>query len=180
MFFFQQFETFDPVSSDVPPYPFSYMPAIGLRARALMNFRMSFGSSEEKKERIIAIARRINQEIEQYFDDIKYLEIERLREQAGLLESMGGDPEWPPNEDDLDIQTWVNVNEVEALKSILEKRDLFMFFQAINLHFKLYYFAPYCLVKLLFSKVLVFRHHTLQVSLVLHENLKKILLAFRQ
>lgn len=75
----------------------------------------------------MSIANRANQELEQYFEFIKYLEIERLREQAGLLESMGGDPEWPLNEDDLEIQTWENTSEVDALKLVIENRDTWPF-----------------------------------------------------
>ena len=129
MFFFQQFETFDPVSGEVPSYPFPNLPVIASRARAVLHCYTSSNLDWRAKERIISIAKRVNQEIDQHFDDIKFMEIERLREQAGVLESMGGDPEWPPNEDDLEIQTWVNTSEVDALKSILEKRDLFGFFQ---------------------------------------------------
>lgn len=127
MYFFKQFETFDPVSGDVPSYPFAYLPAIASRARALLRCGVAYGGDWGAKEMIISIAKRIDEELDQYFDDIKYMEIERLREQAGLLESMGGDPEWPPNEDDLEIQTWGNTSEVDALKSILEKRDYWPF-----------------------------------------------------
>jgi hypothetical protein len=128
MLFFKQFEIFDPVSGEVPSHPFAYMPAIASRARAILKCGADYGGDWGCKAKITLIAERINQELDQYFDDIKYMEIERLREQAGLLESMGGDPEWPPNEDDLEIQTWVNANEVDALKSVLENRDSHLFY----------------------------------------------------
>ncbi|AAZ98629.1 hypothetical protein Tbd_2676 [Thiobacillus denitrificans ATCC 25259] len=124
MFFLDQFETFDPVSGEVPSHPFTYMPAIASRARAILRC----GADEWCRAKLASIAKRINRELDRYFSDIKIYEIERLREQAGLLESIGGDPDWPPNEEYLDIQTWENTSEVDALKSVVENRDSHLFF----------------------------------------------------
>lgn len=128
MFFLDQFEMFDPASGEVPPHPFTHMPAIASRARSILNCSAECGAYEWCRTKVTLIAKRINKELDRYFSDIKLVEFERLREQAAWLELMGGDPEWPPNEEDLDIETWENTNEVDALKSVLEDRDSHLFY----------------------------------------------------
>lgn len=128
MFLSDQFERFDPVSADVPSHPFTYMPAIASRARAILRCGAAYGADEWCKAKVASIAKRIDHELNRYFSDIKISEIEQLREQAELLESLGGAPEWPQNDDDLDIQTWENTSEVDALKSVLENRDSYLIF----------------------------------------------------
>lgn len=71
MFFFRQFQRFDPLKGDVPPQPFTYLPEIAYRARALLRNRTA--------EQIEAAAKRISEEVEGYFRDLKDCEISRLQ-----------------------------------------------------------------------------------------------------
>lgn len=128
MFFLDQFEKFDPASGEVPSHPFAQMPAIASRARAILGLWTSPDIDHLRKTKTTLIAQRINKELEQYFEDIKLLEIERRRAQEGILESMGGDQDWPSDDEDLDIETWENTSEVDALKSVLENRDSHLFY----------------------------------------------------
>lgn len=133
MFFHKQFEKFNPVSGYVPDHPFSYLSEIAYRARALLRNRTA--------EQIEAAAKRISREVDGYFSDLKEVEISRLQS-----EFEGGDEtlvkffEWDGGtranghwffkeemEEDLDILTAQNCSEVDALKTIIEKRD-FCFF----------------------------------------------------
>jgi hypothetical protein len=129
MFFFQQFEKFNPVSGYVPAHPFSYLPEIAYRARALLRSRTA--------EQIEAAAKRINREVDGYFRDLKEVEISRLQSEfeAGnkTFEKFfmwdGGtraNGYWIFNEEmeeELDILTAENSSEVDALKAIIENRD---------------------------------------------------------
>lgn len=129
MFFHKQFEKFDPLSGDVPSYPFSYLPEIAYRGRALLQYRAP--------EQITAIAKRINSEIEGYFDDLKYIAISELKEKFDaqddefhrFFEWDGGtaaNGRWlfkDGMEEELEIPTAENTSEVDALKNIIEKRD---------------------------------------------------------
>jgi hypothetical protein len=130
MFFHKQFEGFNPVSGYVPDHPFSYLPEIAYRARALLQYR--------RPEQITAIAKRINSEIEDYFSDLKYVAISELKEKLDPRdEEFERFFDWDGSskidngrwifkdgmEDELDIQTAENSSEVDALKSIIEKRD---------------------------------------------------------
>lgn len=129
MFFFQQFEKFNPVSGYVPDHPFSYLPEIAYRARALLRNRTA--------EQIEAAAKRINSEVDGYFSDLKEVEISRLQSEFeggdGTFEKFfewdGGtraNGHWLFKEEmaeELDILTAENSSEVNALKTIIENRD---------------------------------------------------------
>jgi len=130
MFFHNQFERFDPVSSYVPSQPFTYLPEIAYRARSLLQYRTL--------EQITLIAKRISYEVDRYFFDIKDTAISELKDK---LNERGEDFErffdWDGSskidngrwtfkddmEDELDIQTEKNTSEVDVLKSIIEDRD---------------------------------------------------------
>ena len=71
MFFFQQFDKFNPVSGYVPEHPFTYLPEIAYRARALLRNLTA--------EQIEAAAKRISEEVDRYFHDLKEVEISRLQ-----------------------------------------------------------------------------------------------------
>lgn len=119
MSFYDQFKTFDPLSGDVPAYPFSCLPAIAQRARSLLGCR--------KVEQITLIAETIDYEIDRYFSDIKFLELEKLREQSASTNGTVIEPE-SFDEDDLDIPSRENSNEVDTLKTVIEERDGYLFF----------------------------------------------------
>jgi len=129
MFYFNQFEIFDPVAGDVPEHPFSYLPEIAGRARALLRLRT--------KDQIVIAAKMINGKVEDYFRDAKDSEIYRMQSELDV----GSDEfqaffEWDGEtkdngrwrfkdhmEDELDIPTADNTSELDALKAIVEKRD---------------------------------------------------------
>lgn len=129
MFFFRQFQRFDPLKGDVPSQPFTYLPEIAYRARALLQYRTA--------EQIEAAAKRISEEVDGYFRDLKDCEISRLQSEfeggdetlVEFFEWDGGTVEngkWlfkDDMEDELDIQTPANTSEVDALKTIIENRD---------------------------------------------------------
>ncbi|MEQ1741073.1 MAG: hypothetical protein ABL869_01005 [Candidatus Nitrotoga sp.] len=129
MFFFKQFQGFDPQAGYVPSRPFTYLPEIAYRARALLRNRTA--------EQIETAAKRISEEVDEYFRDLKDCEISRL-----LSEFEGGDEthveffEWDGGtrkngrwvfkeeaEGELEILTAENCSEVNALKTIIENRD---------------------------------------------------------
>lgn len=134
MFFFRQFEKFDPLSGDVPSHPFSYLPEIAYRARALLQYRTA--------EQITSIAQMINSRVDGYFSDLKYSAILELKEKLAsdedtfdlFFEWDGGTVEngkWlfkDDMEDELDIQTPANTSEVDALKTIIENRGSWGYF----------------------------------------------------
>jgi hypothetical protein len=129
MFFHSQFEDFNPISGDVPNYPFNYLPEIAYRARSLLQYRTH--------EQIILIAKRINSEVERYFSDLKENAISELKmkldpedEEFGRFFDWDGgsrdNGRWlfiEGMEDELDIPTEKNTSEVDALKTIIENRD---------------------------------------------------------
>lgn len=129
MFYYEQFETFDPVSGDVPEYPFSYLPEIAWRARALLIGRAT--------DKIVTVAKMISRKVDGYFLDVRDTEIYRLRSEMDVnneafetfFEWDGGtkdNGQWlfkDHMENELDIQTANNTSEVDALKTIIEKRD---------------------------------------------------------
>jgi hypothetical protein len=133
MFFFRQFETFDPVSGDVPESPFSYLPEIAGRARSILLGKTSL--------QFTAAAQRINQEIKRYFNDLKYVAVSDLKSKllaegnslepyfewtGGDWDDGGSDECWKFNDDlvdDLEIPMASNCSEVDALKTIIDDRD---------------------------------------------------------
>ena len=133
MFFFKQFETFDPLGEDVLAHPFTYLPEIAGRARSILRGR--------SKEQVVAMAERINSEIEGYFRDERELKIYCLRtdlepgseEFNRFFDWDGGSAAngmWlfkDHMEEELEIPTANNTSEVDALKTIIEKRDCCMF-----------------------------------------------------
>ncbi|CAG0946949.1 hypothetical protein ANRL1_03473 [Anaerolineae bacterium] len=130
MFFYKQFEKFDPVSGDVPSHPFLYLPEIAHRARALLQYRTA--------AQITLIAKRISSEVDGYFDDLKYIAISQLKEELDPRdEEFERFFDWDGSskiengrwllkdgmENELDIPTAENTSEVDALKTIIENRD---------------------------------------------------------
>lgn len=129
MFFFQQFEKFNPVSGYIPDHPFSHLPEIAYRARSLLRNRTA--------EQIEAAAKRISREVDGYFLDLKDSEVCRLQSEfeggdkslVEFFEWDGGtraNGRWFFKEemaDELEILTAKNTSEVDALKTIIENRD---------------------------------------------------------
>jgi hypothetical protein len=62
---------------------------------------------------------------------MKSMEVLRLREKAGLPDEAGIVPDWP-DDDELDVPTWVNSSEVDALKAVIERRDDYGFFSEVE------------------------------------------------
>lgn len=133
MFFYKQFEAFDPLTGEVPGYPLFYFSEIAGRARSILSGKTSW--------QLVAAAKRINQEIELYFEDLKYVAISDLKSKLQADgDSLETYFEWDGGTeangcwifrdemvDDLEIPTESNCSEVDALKTIIEKRD-FCFF----------------------------------------------------
>jgi hypothetical protein len=129
MSFSKQFEVFDPITGDVPEYPFSYLPEIAGRARSILIGKTPL--------QLVAAAKRIDQEIERYFDDLKYVAVSdlksKLQAEGDTLETYfewdGGteaNGRWLFKDemvDDLEIPTASNCSEVDALKTIIDDRD---------------------------------------------------------
>lgn len=129
MSFFKQFEVFDPITGDVPEYPFSYLPEIAGRARSIL-----IGKTHLQ---LVAAAKRIDQEFDRYFDDLKYVAVSdlksKLQAEGDTLETYfewdGGteaNGRWFFKDemvDDLEIPTASNCSEVDALKTIIDERD---------------------------------------------------------
>lgn len=139
MGFFKQFEDFDPLTGSLPSSPFSYMPDIAWRARALLK---SYTAKQ-----ISWIAEDIDWAIEEYFRDVKKEEIDRLQRDLICLQKWKSD-EWDEEdeaeyqkikkffhwkgdqengawvfnkdfEDELDIPTADSASEVDALKECI-------------------------------------------------------------
>lgn len=124
-----RFQEFDPVSEHVPAHPFSLLPTIASRARAIL-----FGRTAEQ---INSAAKRINSEIEGYFSDLKSNAVEELTGKfqndpeafQDFFEWDGGtlaNGRWlyrDEMDEDLGIPTALNSSEVDALRSIIENRD---------------------------------------------------------
>jgi hypothetical protein len=135
--YFGQFKRFDPLKGKLPDFPFSLLPMIAFRARALLKSRTI--------DQIESVAKAIDFAIYCHFDEIKENEITRLRQI--LTQSRGanysdGDLEYQhalqffdwdggslangrwlfkdSMEDSLGIPTLSNTGEVYALKELAE------------------------------------------------------------
>ena len=130
MFFHNQFEKFEPVCGDVPEHPFAYLPEIAARARSVLPYWTT--------DRMVKAAKRINEEIELYFSDLKHVAVEKLRATLLYIDEDAFETyfQWngiaPKNEnwifrddmeDVLEIPTASNSSIVDALKTIIEDRD---------------------------------------------------------
>lgn len=129
MFFHDQFEKFEPVCGDVPEHPFAYLPEIAARARSVLPYWTT--------DRMVRAAKRINEEIELYFSDLKTVAVENLRAKLQVGdEEFDSYFEWDDGAKEsgqwvfkeemrefLDIPTDLNSSEVDALKTIIENRD---------------------------------------------------------
>lgn len=146
MGFYNQFKKFNPKSGDVPRHPFSYLPEIASRARALLKTRTA--------DQIEDAASGIDWAIDEYFRSLKDEEIARLKNEVDrprrwkdgsddtdfndaakffdwVVDSPANEfsPEeghWVFNdrmEDELDIQTAGNTSEVDALKNCIDWWD---------------------------------------------------------
>ena len=131
------FTTFEPLTGDVPQYPFTYLPEIAWRARARLKSR--------SREQIEVVARKISEEIDGYFLDLKDTAIAKLQGELDVRDKEfdkffqwdGGtraNGRWffrDEMEDELGILTAENCSEVDALKAVIEKRDD-CFFQTVE------------------------------------------------
>lgn len=144
MFFFRQFQEFNPLSGDVYESPFSGLPAIAERARDLVRTRTP--------EQILIIAECMGYFIDSHFSDLEFIAIDELKnksisdaENPNLLDSRslemffdynGGDWDDPDSRplkdrfdfkkdmiDQLGILTAENSSVVDALKARLEDWD---------------------------------------------------------
>jgi len=126
MSFFRQFKNFDPVTGEVPDYPFSLMPVIAARSRRLLKGRT--------RDQIVSAAGTADWMIGEYFRDTKEEYIgEALRRQLHpvwnmlpkdqrteaslrqLLDSPSHGDDGPPN-----LPTRENTSELEALKESID------------------------------------------------------------
>jgi hypothetical protein len=133
MFYYKQFEAFNPVSDSVPDYPFPCLPDIAWRARRILH-----GGNLEK---ILAMAKKIDFEICCYLENLKDTAIAELHKKWSpgdeqfewYFEWDGGtqyNGHWFFKEEmteELGIPTENNCNEVDALKTIIEQRDSYFF-----------------------------------------------------
>lgn len=133
--YFGQFKNFDPLTGKLPDSPFSLLPMIAYRARALLKSRTS--------DQIESVAKAIDFAIFCHFDEIKDDEITRLRQilsVPGCGENIENDLEYQQAmqffdwdggsvangrwvfkdsmEDSLEIPTLFNTSEVDALKEL--------------------------------------------------------------
>lgn len=144
MFFFQQFQEFNPLSGDVYESPFFGLPAIAERARDLVRTRTP--------EQIFIIAEHMGYFIDRHFSDLEFIAIDELKnksisdaENPNLLDSRslemffdynGGDWDDPDSRplkdrfdfkkdmtDQLGILNAENSSVVDALKVCLEDWD---------------------------------------------------------
>lgn len=132
MLYYKQFKSFNPLTDYFPESPFSYLPKIGWRARSLLT-----GCSIEQIE---MIAKRISNEIESYYFEEKDNAIHELKSKFRNGEFSEEEFErffyWDGGsianglwifrdgmEEEFDIPRENSSSEVDALKSILEKRD---------------------------------------------------------
>ncbi|MEQ1741074.1 MAG: hypothetical protein ABL869_01010 [Candidatus Nitrotoga sp.] len=143
MGFYNQFKKFNPKTGDAPWRPFTYLPEIASRARALLKTRTA--------DQIENAASGIDWAITEYFSSLKEDEISRLKNEVkGIRRLKDGsddtdfeaaakffdwvvdspDNEFSPEgghwvfndrmEDELDIQTVENTHEVDALKNCID------------------------------------------------------------
>ena len=129
MSYLNQFDAFDPVTGYIPEYPITYLPEIGSRARALLLGR--------EKERLVVVAKKISNVIDNYFEHAKELKIYTLQadfspgdeEFDTCFEWDGGtasNGRWLFKDsmlDELGVPTEENTSEVDALKLVMEERD---------------------------------------------------------
>lgn len=146
MGFYKQFKKYNPKSGDTPEHPFSYLPDIASRARALLKTRTA--------DQIEDAAYGIDWAIDEYYRSLKDEEISRLKNEvertrrwkdgsddkefndaAKFFDWVVDSPEdefspeeghWVFNErmeGELDIQTAGNTSEVDALKSCIDWWD---------------------------------------------------------
>lgn len=138
MFFFQQFQEFNPISDDVSECSFDSLPAIAERARDLLKSRTL--------EQILAIAKSIDYTIESHFQDLKWIAIDELKNKLisdpdstaieKYFDYNGGDWDDPDSRpfkdrwdfkeamaDQLDMLTAENSSVVDALKTKIEDWD---------------------------------------------------------
>jgi len=121
--FAEQFERFDPLLGDVPFFPFSCLPEIAFRARTLLK--------NHTAEQITSIAIDLSQDIDEYLSECRYRVIAQLESEIGGTESYETYFEWDGGSaengrwffkdemlDELDIETWDSINEVDTLKTI--------------------------------------------------------------
>ena len=128
MFYSDQFETFDPIADYVSDYPLP-LSKIAERARWLLG--------EGVKERMVSAVKRIDSEIEDYFNHAKELKIYQLEtdlcpgdeEYERYFEWDGGtraNGHWFFKEhmaNELGIPSDENTGTVDALKAVIEERD---------------------------------------------------------
>lgn len=136
MLYYHQFKSFNPLVEYVPFAPFSYLPKIVWRARALLH-----GRSIEQIEKM---AKEISDDIGGYYEDEKSNAISELKSKFSNGELSAEEFEsffdWDGGsvangrwlfkhgmEDELDIPTENNDSEVDALKAVIESRDGHMF-----------------------------------------------------
>jgi hypothetical protein len=129
MSYLNQFDTFDPVAGYIPEYPMTYLPEIGNRARALL--------LKKEKDRLVVVAKKVGNLIDEYFEHAKELKIYSLQtdfspgdeqfdtcfEWDGGTESNG---RWLFKDamlDELGVPTEENTSEIDALKLVIEERD---------------------------------------------------------
>lgn len=128
--YFGQFEMFDPLLGKLPEAPFSLLPMIALRARALVRTRT--------QDQIQSVAEAIDYAIFSHFEEIKENEIYRLKKILRQTDEDSSDFqlalqffEWDGGssvnghwlfkdgmEDSLEISTPNNTSEVDALKEL--------------------------------------------------------------
>ena len=112
MGFWRQFDNFDPLTGEVPFWPYSSLSGITWRARNLLRKRTS--------KQIHILAETMNQWIENYFDQAKDDEISRLKNE-GLYDFLESDEEgahWSISSErvnELDFPTPDNTSDLDAL-----------------------------------------------------------------
>ena len=143
LMFSDQFERFDPLLGDVPLFPFTCLPEIAFRARTLLKSHTT--------EQITSIAMDISQNIDAYLSECKSEKIAQLENDISGSESYEVYFEWDGGTakngrwffkdhmlDELDVERWDNINEVDTLKTIsgnwdnssmayVEKKDFELF-----------------------------------------------------
>lgn len=130
MSFFRQFEIFDPITGEVPDYPFSLLPSIATRARSLL--------AERAHAEIISAAHNIDWFIEEYFQSELKSMVEDISQNGGYV--LGYLPyeqrneidirlvleDWPSDADDPppEFPTEDNTCKIDALKRCIDEYEL--------------------------------------------------------
>lgn len=132
--FTRQFEHFDPLHGEVPYHPFLYLPEIAVRARAQLKSR----SVKQIKD----VALKIETGIRQYFYDFEVDAVQELKNRMSPGKDDGfedyffwyvgskGNGEWVFKEtmlSTLDVPTWENTSEFDALKALVDNREGYNF-----------------------------------------------------